>query len=186
MSFKLISHRYGKSVFDTFLLHTFHNGYQVTKCDPYYHPQRHHRYRLDSPWKHLSKHKRNGKVTKCLMTAQGLIGCLYSPCRVRFPLTIQYHRQQNMSITYFGILYTYRFTRSSVTELCSFTSNRVNRYFISLRPGTAPFLTLHCVLALSVPFQKKPPSGSFFHYTSFTQPYSGFVTPLTFLGLIYN
>lgn len=44
-----------------------------------------------------------------------------------------------MSITYFSILYTYRFTRSSVPELCSFTSNRVNRYFTPLRCVLAPF-----------------------------------------------
>ena len=73
------------------------------------------------------------------MTAQGLIGCLYSPCRVRFPLTIQYHQLQNMSTTYFSVVYTYLFTRSLVTELCSFTPNRVNRYFTPLCCVLTPF-----------------------------------------------
>ena len=44
-----------------------------------------------------------------------------------------------MSTTYFSVVYTYRFTRSLVTELCSFTPNRVNRYFTPLRCVLAPF-----------------------------------------------
>ena len=92
----------------------------------------------------------------------------------------------NNILQYFIHISVYPFTHYGAMLLHSQSCKPIF-YSASLRPGTAPFLTLHCTLALSVPFQKKPPSDSFFfHYTSFTQPYSGFVTPLTLLGWIYN
>ena len=74
----------------------------------------------------------------------------------------------NNLLCYFIYISVYPFTRYGAMLLHSQSCKPIF-YSSSLRPGTVPFLTLHCTLALSVPFQKKPPSGSFFfHYTSFT------------------
>ena len=74
------------------------------------------------------------------------------------------------NILYFCIyISVYPFTRYGAMLLHSQSCKPIF-YSALLRPDTVPFLTLHCTLALSVPFQKKPPSGSFFfHYTSFIQ-----------------
>ena len=103
---------------------------------------------LGITWDVPSQQKRIGKVTKCLSTAPGLIGSLYSPGRVRVspwlnttitPIICQQHilaKDIHISLPV-----------HSVSGYRPHSIKRVNRYF-------TPFLTLHSTFTHSDPSDK--------------------------------